>query len=107
MKNREMRDKVFFFTPIVLLMFATCAATYANIPSRSLLEDVVIAEDHFLFEDKELNTWKVVTDCNLDITKLDKPSVSLNRRNLGESSTVIVKDQDLYKRCKVDNLTLL
>lgn len=97
----ELKAKIFFAFPIALIMLLTCAATYGNIPSRSILNDVYVSSDNIYVTDNKFNQWRLVPDCTLSVEKNDSIEVVVSRSVIKQGTPITIISNGETKRCKL------
>lgn len=104
---RELKEKVYFFTPIVALMLMTCAATYANIPTRSIVDDVYVSSDSIYVTDDKLNQWRLVPDCTIPVDSDDHVSVSVRHKVIKQGTPITITNNGQTQQCKLTSYSRL
>lgn len=97
----DLKAKALFAFPITLILLLTCAATYANIPSRSILNDVYVSSDNIYVTDNKLNQWRLVPDCNLSVEKNDDVEVVVKHSVIKQGTPITIINNGETKRCRL------
>ena len=97
----ELKAKALFAFPIALILLLTCAATYAYIPSRSILDEVYVSSDNIYVTDNKLNQWRLVPDCSVPVEKDDNVKVLVNHNVIKQGTPITIINNGEAKRCKL------
>lgn len=97
----ELKAKAFFAFPIITIMLLTCAATYAYIPTRSLLEEVYVSTDNIYVTDNKLSQWRLVPDCSVSVKEDDNVKVIVGDSIIKQGTPITIINNGKATRCKL------